>query len=97
MSLFGSPKKPDTVVVPAPAADIPKEDPAVTAARKQATVQADAAVTSGIQDDLRRRMQSRMQRFGLAPAAPAAATGFGGWRPSVTAGFLTQSVQQMTG
>lgn len=99
MSLFGSPKQPAAVSVPTPAPDIPKEDPAVTAARNQAQVQADASVTSGIQDDLRRRMQSRMQRFGLAPAPAATGTpgGFGGFRPDVLSGFLTNSVKQMTG
>jgi hypothetical protein len=68
MSLFGSPKVPAPVVVPTPSPTIPAENPLVTAARGQAQKQADEAVTHNIQDDLRRRMQSRLQRFGLVPA-----------------------------
>jgi hypothetical protein len=57
MSLFSGPKIPDA----------PKEDPAVTAARKSAQDQADASLTTSIQDNLRASMQARQQRFGLVP------------------------------
>lgn len=70
MSLFSAPKQ-----------EVVKEDPAVTAARQRQQVQADAALTQGIQDNLRTTMQSRLQRFGLAPVP--------GSSPSVTSGFLS--------
>ena len=59
MSLFSAPRIPDA----------PKEDPAIAAARLRAQNQADNSLTMSIQDDLRRKMQARLQRFGLVPAA----------------------------
>jgi hypothetical protein len=76
MSLFGSPKQPE----------VPKEAPEVTAARQRAQEKADSSATSAIQDQLRRQMQFRIQRFGLAATdgTPSAA-------PSITSGFITPS------
>jgi hypothetical protein len=62
MSLFSGPSIP-----PAPV-----EDPAVTAARQRAQAQADASLTSSIQDDLRSQMLMRQQKFGLVPTSPSA-------------------------
>lgn len=78
MSLFSSPS------IPAPQPPAP-EDPSVTAARQRAQAQADASVTQSIQDDLRRRMQSRAVQFGLVPAQPAA------MRPNVSPGFMASA------
>jgi len=80
MSLFSSPS------IPAPQPPAP-EDPSVTAARQRAQAQADSSVTQSIQDDLRRRMQSRAIQFGLVPAASAPAVAPA--RPAVTAGFMS--------
>jgi hypothetical protein len=77
VSLFSAPKIP----APQPA---PTEDPAVTAARQQAQVQADASLTRSIQDDLRRKTQARLQHFGLVANDITAGSG----RPNVTAGFI---------
>jgi hypothetical protein len=73
MSLFSSPSIPAA----------PQEDPAVTAARQRAQAQADASLTSSIQDSLRNQMQARQQKFGLVPMAANPA----GYRPAVTSGF----------
>jgi hypothetical protein len=74
VSLFSAPKQQpvqqiiqQTPAAPSPSADLPTEDPAVTAQRKQAQAQADASVTAAIQDQLRQRMQNRLQTFGLVP------------------------------
>jgi hypothetical protein len=75
MSLFSAPK-----------IEAPKEDPAVAAARQRQQDQADTALSLSIQDDLRRKMQARLQSFGLVPT-PATATA--GARPAVTTGFMT--------
>lgn len=77
MSLFSAPKIPDA----------PKEDPAVTAARQRAQQQADASLTSSIQDTLRASMLARQQRFGLVPTSAASASA--GARPAVTSGFMS--------
>jgi hypothetical protein len=75
MSLFSSPKIPDA----------PKEDPAVTAARQRAQAQADASLTSSIQDNLRSQMNARQQRFGLVPTDRSAMTSIGS---GITSSFL---------
>lgn len=75
MSLFSAPKIPDA----------PKEDPAVTAARQRAQDQADASLTSSIQDGLRRQMLMRQQKFGLVPTNPSAASSAGA---GLTSSFL---------
>ena len=65
-------------------ASVPKEDPAVAAARARQEQRADASLTSNIQEDLRRRMRMRLQRFGFVPgttAAPSAASSVSGARP----------------
>ena len=49
----------------------PREDPAVTAARKQQQALADSALTSSIQSDLMDRMRARLRQFGLAPVGGA--------------------------
>lgn len=74
MSLFSTPK-----------IDVPKEDPAIAAARQRQQDQADAALTGSIQDNLQRRMRARLQTFGLVPTQPGTAAGT---RPSVTQGFM---------
>lgn len=75
MSLFSAPQIPDA----------PKEDPAVTAARQRAQDQADASLTSSIQDGLRRQMLMRQQKFGLVPTNPSAASSSGA---GLTSSFL---------
>jgi hypothetical protein len=73
MSLFSSPAPAPVQQIiqapaaPAPSANLPIEDPVVTAQRKQAAAQADASVTQAIQAQLRQRMQSRLQAFGFGP------------------------------
>lgn len=67
MSLFSTPKAPE-------------EDPAVKAARQRQQVQSENALTSSIQDDLRRQMQVRLQRFGLVGGNPGGS--------SLTSGFI---------
>lgn len=74
MSLFSGPKIPDA----------PKEDPAVTAARQRAQAQADASLTSSIQDNLRSQMLMRQQKFGLVPTNSSGASSAGG----MTSSFL---------
>lgn len=76
MSLFSAPKIPAA----------PQEDPAVTAARQRAQAQADASLTSSIQDNLRNQMQARQQKFGLVPTAASVSAGT---RPAVTSGFMS--------
>lgn len=74
MSLFSAPK-----------IDVPKEDPAIAAARQRAQNQADNALTGSIQDNLQRRMRSRLQTFGLVPTQAGSTSGA---RPAVTRGFM---------
>ncbi len=71
MSLFSAPK-----------IDVPKEDPAIAAARARQQNQADNALTGSIQDNLQRRMRARLQTFGLVATGRNANA-----RPVVTAGF----------
>jgi len=78
MSLFSSPKMPE----------VPKEDPAIAAARVREQQKADTSLTMSIQENLRRKMQSRLRSFGLVQS-PAAAAVAGNSRPSVTSGFMT--------
>ncbi|MEO6022487.1 MAG: hypothetical protein ABIP64_05110 [Burkholderiales bacterium] len=58
MSLFSTPR-----------IDIPKEDPAIAAARQRQQNQADNALTGSIQDNLQRRMRARLQTFGLVASS----------------------------
>lgn len=74
MSLFSQPK-----------IDVPKEDPAIAAARAREQNKADTSLTMSIQDDLRRKMQARLQRFGLVPNQVSSAVGA---RPGVTSSFM---------
>lgn len=74
MSLFDSPK-----------IDVPKEDPAVAQARERQQSIADNMLTGSIQDNLRRKMQARVQRFGLVPGD---SSGAGRARPIVQSGFM---------
>ena len=72
MSLFGSPAPPPQIiqqapVTPLPSANLPTENPTVTAQRVQAQAQADSAVTSNIQDVLRSKMAQQAQTFGISP------------------------------